>query len=95
MKTQQEIQCEIEYYLNSTYLSPDDKLIILGDETIDNDSYYVFFYVNERYLKTNDMSDLIVGNAPIIVDKETGSKYVTGTAFPIEHYMAEYEKSLK
>ena len=46
-----------------------------------------------RYLETGDLSFCLAGNAPIIVDARTGAATVTGTAHPVEHYIAEYERA--
>jgi hypothetical protein len=35
---------------------------------------------------------MIIGNAPIIVDKNDGSLHGTGTARPVEEYIQEFEK---
>ena len=37
---------------------------------------------------------ILVGNAPIIVDRINGEIIVTGTAGPLEEYLAEYEAAL-
>ena len=91
MKKKEQFKVDVENYLNSVYEIAGDSIVVLDDETIEKDNYYVFFYINKRYLETNNMSDMIAGNAPIIVDKKTGLKYITGTAFDIEYYMKKYE----
>ena len=48
---------------------------------------WVFFYS-----ATGD--EPVAGNAPIIVNRFTGAIHVTGTARPLEDYLAEYEESL-
>lgn len=92
MKIEEQIISEVEKYLNSIYPIPNDRIVVLDDETIVKDRYYVFFYTNKRYLETDNLSEMMVGNAPVIVDKKTGSIHVTGTAFSIEYYMEIYEK---
>lgn len=92
MKIEKQILSEVEKYLNSIYPIPNDSIVVLDDETIVKDGYYVFFYTNKRYLETNNLSEMMVGNAPVIVDKKTGSKHFTGTSFSIDHYMGIYEK---
>ena len=42
--------------------------------------------------KTCHFVDTLVGNAPYIVNKYTGEVIETGTAYPIEEYIEEYEK---
>ncbi|WP_293304154.1 YrhB domain-containing protein [Pedobacter sp. UBA5917] len=86
------VEKEVEDYLNQKYKYDDDSLIVLSDDTIERDTYWVFFYVNRKYLETNDLSNIVAGNSPIIVNKLTGEKHNTGTAYSIEYYMEEYEK---
>ena len=64
---------------------------IIDDETIEKEYGWVFFYQTKEYLKTGNMIDTLVGNAPYIVNKYTGELIETGTANPIEQYIAEYE----
>lgn len=68
------------------------ELVILEDATIDKEWGWVFFYQSSAYLKSRAFADRIAGNAPYIVDRHTGKVTATGTAFPIEHYIEEYEK---
>ncbi len=91
MQKKEQFKLDVEKYLNSVYNVSGDDIVILDDETIEKDSYYVFFYINKRYLDTNNISDMIAGNAPVIVDKKTGLKHTTGTAFDIEYYIKKYE----
>ena len=73
--------------------SPDrPELVILEDATIETDWGWIFFYQSSEYLNSGVFGDQVAGNAPYIVDRLTGSATATGTAFPIEHYIEEYEK---
>ena len=85
---------ELEKYLNNKHRCNDDRLVILTDDTIDREKYWVFFYTNKKYLETNNLSDMVAGNSPIIINKQTKEKHTTGTAYAIEHYMEEYEKMI-
>ena len=67
------------------------ELAIIDDETIEKEYGWVFFYQTKEYLKTGNIIDALVGNAPYIVNKYTGELIETGTADPIEKYIAEYE----
>ena len=80
------INAEDPYALNKV------ELAIIDDETIEKEYGWVFFYQTKEYLKTGDLLDVLVGNAPYIVNKYTGELIETGTANPIEEYIAEYEK---
>ena len=44
--------------------------------------------------RAREPGHVMVGNAPIIVDRVNGEIIVTGTARPIEEYLAEYEATL-
>ena len=68
------------------------ELAIIDSETIEKEYGWVFFYQTKEYLKTGDIVDTLVGNAPYIVNKYTGEVIETGTAYPIEDYIAKYEE---
>ncbi len=48
---------------------------------------WVFCYDSVQHRRTGELRDSIAGNAPILVDKDTGAVFVTGTAQPIEYYI--------
>lgn len=64
----------------------DAQLELYRGETIQRDFGWVFFWGPE------DKSNLLGGNAPIIVDRESGSVHATGTAFPLEQYLESYAR---
>lgn len=70
------------------------KLVIIDNETIEKKWGWVFFYNTEDYLKTGDIYEALVGNAPYIVNRYTGELFETGTAYDIEEYIKEYESKL-
>ena len=51
---------------------------------------WVFFYQSKAYLAGDD-SAALAGNAPIIVARDNGQVSLTGTALPIEAYLAAYQ----
>jgi hypothetical protein len=59
--------------------------------TIERAFGWVFFYDSKRHVETGDFRDALAGNAPIVVTKSDGQVHVTGTAFPIEHYLKKFE----
>lgn len=67
---------------------------LLDDMTMDRPYGWVFFYQSKRFIETGERMAQLVGNAPIIVNRFTNEIRLTGTARPIEHYLAEYEASL-
>lgn len=66
--------------------------VLLDEETIIQSFGWVFFYTSKEFLETGDFSYMLVGNAPIIVDKFTGEVSETGTAYPIEYYIEQYRQ---
>jgi hypothetical protein len=56
---------------------------------------WVYFYDSSRHAETGNDSDRVVGNAPLIVDKNDGRLYVTGTAQTIEHYLELYRRGIR
>lgn len=77
--------------VNSSYHVPGDELVIVDENTIEKDYGWVFFYTSRRYVETGDISEMVVGNGPIVVEKADGSITRLGTARPVEHYLREYE----
>jgi hypothetical protein len=69
-------------------------LVVIDEHTLEKGWGWVFFYNSERYLRTRELRYALVGNAPYIVNRHTGEVRVTGTAHPIDYYIAEYEAEL-
>ena len=66
------------------------KLVVVRVD--EHDFGWVYFYDGSIHLETGDVSDAVAGNAPLIVDRTDGKLYITGTARPIEHYLAEFRR---
>ena len=47
--------------------------------------------VDGRLKVTGEAKYAVAGNAPLIVNRNTGEVLPTGTARPVEQYIAEYE----
>jgi len=71
-----------------------ERIEILGESTIEREWGWVFFYQSSAYLQTKNPVAMLAGNAPIIVNKKTGELTVTGTAWPVEKYIEDYETRL-
>ena len=67
---------------------------IIDSATIARPYGWVFFYQSRSYLESGNELEMLAGNAPLIVNRFTGSVTVTGTAHPIGYYLAEYESQL-
>jgi hypothetical protein len=68
-----------------------DSLIILDCETIEKDWGWVFFYTSRLWHETKDFRHALAGNAPFIVERDSGCVLDLGTAFNLEHYLDRYE----
>lgn len=87
-----EAQMLVEDELNNSNSEADSvECVVLGDETIEKEWGWVFFYQSKAFVESGDFRDMLGGNAPIIVDRNTGSLIYTGTSYDIEHYIKEYE----
>ena len=67
---------------------------LMDSETIAKPYGWIFFYNSKAYLEGGDFSDVLAGNAPLLVDRVDGELRVTGTARPLEEYLAAYEALL-
>ncbi|MGC4032599.1 MAG: YrhB domain-containing protein [Tepidisphaeraceae bacterium] len=71
-----------------------DQAVLVTERTMTKPYGWVFFYQSRAYLQTGDEGEILLGNAPIIIDRVNGEVRVTGTARPIEKYLTEFEASL-
>jgi len=69
-------------------------VVLVDEQTMEKEWGWVFFYTSARYLESRNPLHALFGNAPYIVNRHTGKIHVTGTAQSIEHYIAEYERTL-
>ena len=65
--------------------------LVLTGETEFADGW-VFFYDSARHLETRALADSLAGNAPILVDRDTGDTFPTGTAHPVEYYLNQFSE---
>lgn len=74
-----------EQYLIGLSVDAGVKLELPSSQTLERDFGWVFYYGPE------DTSLTLAGNAPFIVDRKDGSIHVTGTAYPTEVYLENYD----
>jgi len=53
----------------------------------------VLFHTSKKYFETNDLKYAVAGNAPFFVLRKNGRFIVTGTAYPLEHYIQRFEET--
>jgi hypothetical protein len=68
------------------------ELQLLDAHTIERPFGWVFFYQARHYVASGNASDRLVGNAPIVVTRG-GELHMTGTAYPLDHYLAAFERA--
>src|SRR5215472_7912682 len=90
---QQAVQIAQDYLKSqSNQMETYGGLALKFDATIVKPYGWVFFYNTRRFLETGEFLARLGGNAPILIEKATGTVYVTGTAHPLDYYLADYER---
>lgn len=56
---------------------------------------WVFCYNTRTFLETGEYRSSLAGNAPLIISSRDGAMCETGTALPVEVYIAEFQKSMR
>jgi hypothetical protein len=69
---------------------PSVEVVIDEAETLEADWCWVFFYNSRAFYETGELRESLVGNGPLLVDKQTGALHVAGTAHTVEYYLDEY-----
>jgi hypothetical protein len=92
MLTDQEMKTIAERYLAFIMLnSGSDIELALYDNRVKKDYGNLFVYQSKNFMETGDEQYLLGGNAPFLVEKETGRIITFGTAHPEEYYLEAYE----
>jgi hypothetical protein len=71
------------------------QLHLVVTSTTEYDFGWLFTFGAREYLETGDLRCALAGNAPLIVDRQEGQVYVTGTAHPVDHYLDEYRNGVR
>ena len=66
-------------------------MVVVDSRTEEHNFGWVFFYTSRRYLETQNMDNIILGNGPIIVNRD-GSVISLPTYRPPEILIAQYEQ---
>lgn len=65
--------------------------IVVNDKMIIEENFgWVFFY--DTLDSINGKSNGLVGNAPLIIEKKSGTIHETGTGWPMEYYINKFQK---
>jgi hypothetical protein len=64
-----------------------NQAVIMQEHTVTRPYGWVFIYQNRAYVDSRDRRDMLIGNAPILVDRVNGEIRVFGTGRPLEDYL--------
>ena len=97
MATLSEARAVVDEYLkgDAGELPEEDALVVLEEQTIERPWGWVFFYTSRLWHQTGEFRYALAGNAPLIVERHSGRILPTGTASPVEQYIANYERTGK
>jgi hypothetical protein len=91
--TKDEARANVLEYLRKRSVGKSYELWIIDSQTREEAFGWVFFYNTMQFAETKDPEWCLAGNAPLIVDRETGALNVTGTAHDVEYYLDKYRKT--
>lgn len=83
----------VEYIGRPDWLPQEDDWIVLDEATIEKPWGWVFFHSSKMWRETGEIKYAVAGNAPLIVERESGRVIITGTARTAEHYIENYERN--
>lgn len=72
------------------YVNPNVELQILSEQTEEHHFGWVFHYDSADHIQTGEFRGGLAGNAPLIVDRNSGQIVETGTAHETEYYVNNY-----
>lgn len=82
--------------LAKEYLKDSEVSLQITHEGEFSEGWY-FCYQSKEFLETGELSTQLAGNAPFLIDRQSGELCILGTAKPIDSYLEDYtkKKSLK
>lgn len=90
MITKQDAVRIAEEHANQSDSGP-DALVVDDEWTIERDYGWLFMYNTPEFVRTRNRRDALVGNAPILVLRESGSVIQFPTSYTREKAVAEFE----
>jgi hypothetical protein len=94
MISREQAKEKVTEYVNGVYQYLDDEYVVIDEETITKDYGWLFFLVNKRYLKTQNLSDMLVGLGSVLFEKQSQNIIVFGSGLSGEAHLEQYEKEL-
>jgi hypothetical protein len=76
-----------ERVLDEEVGSDDGEIVIVDPHTRESDDAWVFVYNTRAYVETGSFEDMLIGNAPLFVDKATGQTRFGRTDISVEEQL--------
>ena len=68
-----------------------EEFSLMDESTQEFSTCFAFYYQNNDYIKSRDFREMSVGAGPILVCKQSGAIFETGSAYSTEHYVKVFE----
>ncbi len=91
MLTDKEMLSIAERYLKRRGEFGGSEIEVIIDDIIKKSYGNIYHYNSKEYLLTGNFNKSLVGNAPFLVEKETGRVVGFGTSGSLEDYLEAYE----
>lgn len=72
---------------------PPHQLVIVDVQ--EHDFGWVYIYNSKQYAESGNFLDSLAGNAPVIVARDDGQLYATGTVRSLDHYLEEFRAGIR
>ena len=84
-------EIEAKEIVNRQVLEKLEGFSLMEESTQEFATCYAFYYQNNEYIKSRDFRNMNVGAGPVLVCKQTGAVFETGSAYSTEHYVKAFE----
>jgi hypothetical protein len=52
---------------------------------------FIFFYQSKKFIETGRFEDISVGSGPVLISRESGEVFETGSGFSVDHYVKAFD----
>jgi ribosomal protein L7/L12 len=74
-----------------TALASNADCVLVEGATCEFAGCFAFFYQSKKFVETGDFAEMLVGQGPVLISREDGKVFETGSAFSVHHYVAAFE----
>ena len=72
---------------------PDDGLVLA--KFVEFDEGWVFYFTSRKYLETRDLQYRPIGAGPVIVGRENGDAYQSGSGYTEEEWINQFREYIR